>query len=129
MKLLPESVLQVNFHLFQNTGEDAMLDPLGKKFANYTHIMVSLLKAWKVTIVGIECNRATLSSTSRAQFTYPSSLVCTGNIFLMSFHHFIEGPHQKLFFQGFFPPNYASKMAYCIIVDIVNYLMLLLANS
>ena len=31
----------------------------------------------------------------------------------------------QLFFQGFFS---ASKMADCIIVDIVNYLMLLLAN-
>ena len=41
---------------------------------------------------------------------------------------FQEGPHQKLFYQGFFQ-NSASKMAKCNIVDIVNYLMLLLANS
>ena len=55
-------------------------------FANCTHIMVSLLKAWKVTVVGI------------------------------------EGPHQKLFFQGNFFHNSASKMKNCIIVDIVNIL-------
>ena len=47
---------------------------------------------------------------------------------------FQEGPHQKLFFQGknvvlFFLQNSASKMANCIIVNIVNFLMLLLANS
>ena len=47
-------------------------------FAKCTHIMVSLLKAWEVTMVGIECNSAA---------------------FLTSFQ---EGPHQKLFFQGFF---------------------------
>ena len=54
--------------------------PLGKNvcYANCTHIMVSILKAWKVTLVGIECNGAS---------------------FLTSFQ---EGPHQKLFFQGFF---------------------------
>ena len=27
-------------------------------FANCTHIMVSPLKAWKVTVVGIECDDA-----------------------------------------------------------------------
>ena len=41
---------------------------------------------------------------------------------------FQEDPHQKLFFQGFFQSS-ASKMANCIIVDIVNYLVLVLANS
>ena len=73
-------------------------------YANCTHIMVSLRKAWKVTVVGIECYIAA---------------------FLTSFQ---EGPHQKLLFQGFFQHS-ASKMANCIIVDIVNYLLLLLANS
>ena len=34
---------------------------------------------------------------------------------------FQEGPYQKLFFQGFFQ-NSASKIANCILVDIVNYL-------
>ena len=48
-----------------------------------------------------------------------------GTAFLTSFQ---EGPHQKLFFQGFFQ-NSASKMANCTTVDIVNYLMLILANS
>ena len=28
-------------------------------FVNCTHIVVSLLKAWKVTVVGIECDDAT----------------------------------------------------------------------
>ena len=48
-----------------------------------------------------------------------------GAAFLMSFQ---KGPHQELFFQGNFQTS-ASKMTYYIIVDIVNYLMLLLANS
>ena len=39
--------------------------------------------------------------------------------FLMSFQEFLEE-----FFQ-----NSATKMANCIIIDIVNYLMLLLENS
>ena len=50
---------------------------------------------------------------------------CNGATFIASFQ---EGPRQKLFFQGFFQ-NCASKMANCNIVVIVNYLMLLLANS
>ena len=29
-------------------------------FANCTHIIVSLLKAWKVTLVGIECDECCL---------------------------------------------------------------------
>ena len=49
-----------------------------------------------MTVVGIECN---------------------GAAFLTLFQ---EGPHQKLFYQGFFQYS-ASKMANCIIVDIVNY--------
>ena len=47
-----------------------------------------------MTVVGIECN---------------------GAAFLTSFQ---ESPHQKLFFQGFFQHS-TSKMANCIIVDIV----------
>ena len=66
--------------------------------------MVSLLRAWKVTVgptvVGIECNRAAF------------------NVILRRSTPEID------FFQ-----NSASKMANCIIVDIVNYLMLLLGNS
>ena len=61
-------------------------------------------RACKVTVVGIECN---------------------GAAFLTSFQ---EGPHQKLFLQGIFQTS-ASKMTNYIIVDIVNYHMLLLANS
>ena len=71
-------------------------------FANCTHIMLSLLKVWKVTVVGTECNDAA---------------------FLMSFQE-----DQNCSFKDFFQ-NSASKMANCIIVDSVNYLMLLLANS
>ena len=41
------------------------------------------------------------------------------------FNSFQEDPHQKFFFQGFFPSNSASKMGNCIIVDIANYRMLL----
>ena len=44
---------------------------------------------------------------------------CNSAAFLTSFQ---DGPHQ-LFFQGFFQ-NSASKMANCIIVDIVNYVIL-----
>ena len=44
---------------------------------------------------------------------------CNGAAFLMSFQ---EGPYQKLFSQEFFQYS-ANKMANCIIVDIVNYLM------
>ena len=38
-----------------------------------------------------------------------------GAAFLTSFQ---EGPHQKLFFQGFFFQNSASKMANCTIVEV-----------
>ena len=56
-----------------------------------------------MTVVGIECNSAAILTS------------------------FQEGPYQKLFFQGFFL-NCASTVANCTIVDIVNYLILLLAN-
>ena len=51
-------------------------------------------------------------------------LECNGAAFLTSFQ---ECPHQKSFLQGFFQ-NSASKMAKCIIVDSVYYLILLLVN-
>ena len=57
-----------------------------------------------VTLVGIECNVDTCLTS------------------------FKEGPHTELFFQGIFQTS-ASKMTNYIIVDIVNYLMWLLANS
>ena len=50
---------------------------------------------------------------------------CNSAAFLTSFQ---EGPHQKLFFQGFFQ-SFACKMEKCIIVDVVYYLVLLLVNS
>ena len=50
-------MLQVNFHLFQRTVEDTRRDPLGKNVCQlYTHY--GLLKAWKVAVVGIECDGA-----------------------------------------------------------------------
>ena len=50
---------------------------------------------------------------------------CNGAAFLTSFH---EDPHQKIFFQGIFQTS-ANKMTNYVIVDFVNYLMSLLANS
>ena len=55
-------------------------------------------RAWKVTVVGIECNDAT---------------------FLTSFK---DGSYQEFFFQGIFQTS-ASKMTNCIIVDIVNIIL------
>ena len=68
----------------------------------HVHVMVSLLKACKVTVVGIECNGAS---------------------FLTSFQ---EDPHQELFFSI---QTSASEMTNYIIVDIVKYLMLLLRSK
>ena len=41
--------------------------PLGKNvcYANCTHTMVNLLKSWKVTVVGIECDIAAFNVISR----------------------------------------------------------------
>ena len=82
------------------------MGPIREERLLTTHITVSLLKAWKVTIgptvVGIEVQPCRLSTSLQ------------------------EGPHQELIFFSEFS---ASKMANCIIVDIVNYLMLLLENS
>ena len=39
--------------------------PLERTFANCTHAIVSLLKAWKVTVVWIECDDASFNATSR----------------------------------------------------------------
>ena len=64
-------------------------------------VIVSLLKAWNMTVVEIECEGATL---------------------------FQEGPHKKwlfqvkIFFFNFYEQN--GKVDYQIIVDIVNYLYL-----
>ena len=55
---MPERALQVNFHLFQRTVEDARQDPLGKNVCQlYTHYGKSS-EAWKVAVVGIECDDA-----------------------------------------------------------------------
>ena len=61
-------------------------------------------RACKVTMVGIESN---------------------GAAYLTSFQ---DGPNQEAFFQGIFQTS-TSKMTNYIILDIVNYLMLLLAIS
>ena len=50
----------------------------GRDRVRCCHLLTSFQEAWKVTVVVIECK---------------------GAAFLMSFQ---EGPHQKLFFQGFF---------------------------
>ena len=70
--------------------------------------MVSLLKAWKVTVVGIECDVATFLRHFKKAWKVTVVVVfeCNGSAFLTSFQ---EGSHQKLFFQG----NSASKMANC----------------
>ena len=39
-----------------------------RKFANCTHIIVSLLKAWKVTMVGIECDVPPFNIISRNSY-------------------------------------------------------------
>ena len=75
-------------------------DPLGK---NVGYIMLSLLKACKVTMVGTECNSATFNIISR------------------------RSTPENCSFKDYFQ-NTASKMAKCSIADIVNYLMLLLEN-
>ena len=81
------------------------MGPIREERLLTTHITVSLLKAWKVTIgltvVGIEVQPCCLSTSLQ------------------------EGPHQELIFLEFS----ASKKANCSIVDIVNYLMLLLEKS
>ena len=83
------------------------------------------LKAWKLAVVGIECDDTHFNVISRACKVTMVGIECNGAAFLTSFQ---EGPHQELFFHGIFQIS-ASKMTYYIIVDIVNYLMLLLANS
>ena len=65
--------------------------------------MASLLKACKVTVVGIECNVV-------RHFKKVHIRNCSFK--------------EKIFFQ-----NSASKMTNCIIIDIVNYLMLLATNK
>ena len=60
-------------------------------FGNHTHIIVSLLKAWKMTILEIECNGATFFKK------------VTPEVFCFVFQ------------------NSACRMANSIIVDIVKY--------
>ena len=57
-----------------------------------------------MTVVGIKCNGAVFSRHSKRKST-PEIVL------------------SRIF------QNYASKMANCIIVDIINYLIILLANS
>ena len=70
-------------------------------------------------MVGIECDDAALEGLKGDR----------GRDIVQRCHlltSFQEGPHQKLFFQE--KLFFASKMANCIIVEIVKYLMLLLEN-
>ena len=62
-------------------------------FANCTHIIVSILKAWKVTVVGIQCDGAAFFNAISRRST-----------------------------PEFFLQNSASKVANRIIVHIVKYL-------
>ena len=65
--------------------------------------MVSLLKAWKVTVVGIECDIAAfLHHFKKVWKVNMVRIECNGDVIQ-------EGPHQKLFLQGFFQ-NSASKL-------------------
>ena len=64
-------------------------------FANCTHIIVSLLKAWKVTVEGIESTMPPFNAPSRKSIP----------------------PILKTFL-----PNSASKVVNWIIVDILKYL-------
>ena len=75
-------------------------------FAKCTHIMVSLLQAWKLTVVGIECDDVHFNIIIRACKVTVVGIKCNGAAFLTSFQ---EGPHQELFFQGIFQTS-ASKM-------------------
>ena len=65
-------------------------------FANCTHVIVSLLKAWNVTVVWIVCDDAVFNTTSRR---YTPQIVSSGKNL-----------------------NTASKVANWIIVDILKYL-------
>ena len=97
--------------------------PLGKNdcYANCTPIMVRLLKAWKVTIVGIECDVAAFKHhVKKAWKVTVVGIECNCTAFLTR-------STPEIFFQGFFQ-NSASKMANYTIIDIVNYLMLIRAN-
>ena len=99
-----EKVTLENVSRYCGESYESLKDVRGKDRVRHCRFLTSFHKAWKVTMVGIECN---------------------GAAFLKSFQ---EGPHQKFFFQGFFH-NSASKMANTITVEVVNYPMLLLANS
>ena len=79
--------------------------------------MASLLKAWKVTVVGIECGNAAFFPKKAWKVTVVG-IECNGTAFLTSFQ---EGPHQKLFFKDFFKILQDDKLYY--IVDIVNHLI------
>ena len=66
------------------------------------------LKAWKLAVVGIECDDTHFNVISRACKVTVVGIECNGAAFLTSFQ---EGPHQELFFHGLFQTS-ASKMTY-----------------
>ena len=95
---------------------------MGRTFANCKDIMVSFLKARKVTVVGIWFDDAALEGlegdsgrdiVQRRHFDVLEIVLSRKKDVFCSFK-------KKLLF--------ASKMANCIFVEIVKYLMLLLAN-
>ena len=75
---------------------DARRWPVREERLNCTHVIVSLLKAWKVTVVWIECHDRLLTT-------------------------FQDGTHHKLLAQENYL-NSASKVANWNIVDILKYL-------
>ena len=83
--------------------------------------MVSLLKAWKINSGRDTVRHCRLLTSFQEGLEGDRGRDRVQRCRLLT--SFQEGPHQKLF-QEFFQ-NSASKMVHCIIVDIVNYLMLL----
>ena len=55
----PECFVQVSVLTYSRECESTLGGgQLESIFANYTHIIVSVIKAWNVTVVGIECDNA-----------------------------------------------------------------------
>ena len=49
---------KIRFDLFWRMGEDPRREAVREERMLTVHTIVSLLKAWKVTIVGLECDAA-----------------------------------------------------------------------
>ena len=66
----------------------------GSGYLLTVHTLVCLLKAWKLTVVRIEC----FNAVSRARKVSMVGIECNVSAFLTSLQ---EGPYQKWFLQGF----------------------------